>query len=183
MRALAEIVPLRTPACREAEGAIVTIAAGEPEVDHAAARHIGTCLRCQAEVAAYRRVMAVMRAMRDYHFPGPDAAVGEVSRPVRPVRPVRSVRSDQVRPVRSDQVRPVRPDQVRPVRPERAGRVSGDHAPGVAAGDGAMVGGGLPDGAALWAVRAAYVGGLTAAGAAGLLMWISRRRLGLPEAS
>ena len=167
MRALAEIVPLRTPACREAEGAIVTIAAGEPEVDHAAARHIGTCLRCQAEVAAYRRVMAVMRAMRDYHFPGPDAAVGEVSRPVRSVLPVRSVRSDQVRPVRSD----------------RAGRVSGDHARGVAAGDGAMVGGGLPDGAALWAVRAAYVGGLTAAGAAGLLMWISRRRLGLPEAS
>ena len=177
MRALAEIVPLRTPACREAEGAIVTIAAGEPEVDHAAARHIGTCLRCQAEVAAYRRVMAVMRAMRDYHFPGPDAAVGEVSRPVRPVR---SVRSDQVR---SDQVRPVRSDQVRPVRSDRAGRVSGDHARGVAAGDGAMVVGGLPDGAALWAVRAAYVGGLTAAGAAGLLMWISRRRLGLPEAS
>jgi len=39
------------------------------------------------------------------------------------------------------------------------------------------------DAAPAWAVRAAYVGGITAASAAGVLVWITRRRLGLADAS
>jgi hypothetical protein len=124
MRTLAELVPLRTSACREAEGAIVMVAAGDGDVEPKAGEHVATCLRCQAEVAAYRRVMAVMRVMRSDELPLPGGG---------PAEALRSVHESPA-------------------------------------------GGG-------WVVRAAYVGGLTAAGAAGFLVWITLRRPGLPQAS
>jgi hypothetical protein len=129
MRTLAEIVPLRTPACRDAVDAVAMIAAGEEGADRRASAHVSTCLRCQAEVAAYRRVLATMRAMRHDQLAAPPGGLDGT---------LHAVRSD-----------------------------------GPAAGDGA----------AAWAVRAAYVGGITAASAAGVLVWFSRRRLGLPNAS
>jgi hypothetical protein len=147
MRTLAEIVSLRTSACRDAEAAIVSIAAGDIEVDEAAARHVAVCLRCQAEVAAYRRVMAVMRSMRHTQLPTPGGALESVLRNVRP-------------------------------------GPAGDAPSGLAAvGTGAVTGFGPFEGAPPWAVRAAYVGGLTAAGAAGILVWMTRRRPGLAQAS
>lgn len=130
MRTLAEIIPLRTAACRDAVDAIAQIAAGEPGVDPAAATHVATCLRCQAEVAAYRRVLRTMRAMRSDLLPASPGNLAELLRAI----------------------------------------------------ESAAEEGTLPAGAS-WAVRAACVGGLTAAGAAGVLVWISRRRLGLPHAS
>jgi hypothetical protein len=131
MRTLAEIVPLRTPACREAVDAVGMVAAGEPVPDRKAAAHVETCLRCQAEVLAYRRVLATMRAMRGEHLaPPPGGLDGALA----------------------------------------ALRAGLDHGAG-------------SDGAPAWAVRAAYVGGLTAASAAGVLVWFSRRRPGLPHAS
>ena len=136
MRTLAELVPLRTAPCREAESVIVAMAAGEVDIvpsgiaGTAAAGHVATCLRCQAEVAAYRRVMTVMRSMRADRLPGLSGAPGEV--------------------------------------------LLGLHSATAA-------GGGL-DGAPAWMVRAAYVGGLTAAGAAGILVWFNRRRPALAQA-
>lgn len=129
MRTLAEIVRLRTSACREAVDAVAMIAAGEDGVDDCAAAHVGSCLRCQAEVAAYRRVLATMRLMRGDEFPLPGGLIAEA--------------------------------------------LDALHASGAPVGEGAP----------LWAVRAAYVGGITAASAAGMFMWLSRRRLGLPHAS
>lgn len=129
MRTLAEIVPLRTPACREAVDAVSMLAAGEHGVDSRAGSHVASCLRCQAEVAAYRRVLATMRSMREELVPAPDGAVSEAL---------------------------------------EAMQMSGWH---------------FADGSPPWAVRVAYVGGITAAGAAGMLMWLGRRRLGLPHAS
>jgi hypothetical protein len=114
MRTLAEIIPLRTPACREAADAVGMIAAGEDAYPPAAVEHVSGCLRCQAEVAAYRRVLRTMRAMRDDLVPVPAGSLDAL----------------------------LRPD-----------------------------GGGPPP----WAVRAAYVGGITAAGAAGMIVWLSRR--------
>ncbi len=64
MRTLAELIPLRTAACRDAEAVIVSIAAGDEDVDPEAGCHVASCLRCQAEVVAYRRVMTVMRSLR-----------------------------------------------------------------------------------------------------------------------
>jgi hypothetical protein len=128
MRTLVEIVPLRTAACRDAVDAVAMIAAGEAGVDRRAGAHVSTCLRCQAEVAAYRRVLATMRAMRGDRLAPPIGALDDALTFVR---------------------------------------------------DGGAAGEGTP----AWALRAAYVGGLTAASAAGVLVWFSRRRLGLPNAS
>ncbi len=127
MRTLAEIIPLRTAACRDAVDAVAQIAAGETDTDPRAAAHVTTCLRCQAEVAAYRRVLRTMRSMRGDTVDLPAGGIAELLRALE------------------------------------------------AAGDDAF--------AASWAVRAACVGGITAAGAAGVIVWFSRRRLGLPHAS
>ncbi|HET6964674.1 MAG TPA: hypothetical protein VFH58_07855 [Acidimicrobiales bacterium] len=127
MRTLADLVPLRTAACRDAVDAVAVLAAGEPGVDRRGAAHVASCLRCQAEVVAYRRVLSTMKGMRDDLVSAPDAAVAEA--------------------------------------------VDALHS---ASGS---------EGAPVWAVRAAYVGGITAASAAGMLVWFSRRRLGLPHAS
>ena len=131
MRTLAEIVRLRTSACKEAVDAVAMIAAEEDGVEPRAAAHVESCLRCQAEVIAYRRVLATMRAMRADALPVPSHAVSEALEAVHALGP---------------------------------GGVAGE-------------------GVSAWAVRAAYVGGITAASAAGMLVWLSRRRLGLPTAS
>lgn len=119
MRGLAEIIPLRTTDCRDVSDAIPQIAAGEhADVEPRSADHVAHCLRCQAEVAAYRRVLRVMRTMSSDGCP--------------------------------------------PSSEQLAAVLSGvdQHS---------------------WAVRVAYVGGITvataAAGAAGVLVWMSRRRL------
>jgi hypothetical protein len=125
----ADRVLLRSSSCRRAGRAIPQIAAGDsPGADPVAETHVSRCLRCQAEVVAYRRLLRVLHSMRhDLATPPPDslsallAALDEAA--------------------------------------ERAGSPAG------------------------WAVRVAYVGGLTAAaGAAGVLVWMTRRRPGYAEA-
>jgi hypothetical protein len=124
MRGLAEIIPLRTAQCREAVDAVAQIAAGEGDIEPKAAHHVSVCLRCQAEVAAYRRILRTMRAMRHDLVDPPPGSLAELLRSL---------------------------------------------SEGGAPGDGSGTS---------WAVMAACVGGLTAAGAAGVLVWFSRRRPG-----
>ena len=130
MRGLAEIVHLRTGECRDAIDAIAQIAAGE-EVEGVSASHVAECLRCQAvEVAAYRRILRTLRAMRG------DAVVPP------------------------------------------SGSLAGVLAALEVAADGP------PGGSTPWATRVIYVGGITmatAAGAAGVLVWMSRRRRSRPR--
>lgn len=155
MRSLAEIVQLRTGACREAADVLPAIAAGEyPEPPRPDSRgewddtvredgsvrgdkdprdevvaHVETCLRCQAELSAYRRLLAHLRELRDHPENPPDGGLAELLK-------------------------------VLATEPS-----AGTH----------------------WAVRVAYVGGITAvtaaAGAAGVLVWMSRRKPGLARAS
>jgi hypothetical protein len=66
MRTLAELVPLRTGICRSSGDAVSAVAAGEEGGRSRARHHVMHCLRCQAEVAAYRRVLRVMTTMRDH---------------------------------------------------------------------------------------------------------------------
>ena len=128
MRTLAEIVPLRTPACREAVDAVAQIAAGEDGVDPRAGHHVRSCLRCQAEVAAYRRILRTMRSMRGESVALPPGGLVDLLR-------VLETESQDGSPLAS------------------------------------------------WAVRAVWAGGITAAGAAGVLVWFTRRRPGLAHAS
>jgi hypothetical protein len=127
VRSLAEIIPLRTPDCREAADAVPQIAAGEDGVEPRAAAHVRTCLRCQAELAAYRRILRIMRSMRHEIVPTSGQNLADLLRALHDAE--------------------------------------------------------LADGQTTsWAVRAAYVGGITAAGAAGMLVWLTLRRPGLPDA-
>ncbi|HLI53629.1 MAG TPA: hypothetical protein VKU88_04825 [Acidimicrobiales bacterium] len=125
MRTLAEIVPLRTAACREAVDAVAEMAAGEDDVEPRAAAHVRSCLRCQAEVAAFRRVLKVMRSMRHDLVVPPASSLAAVLKAL---------------------------DE--------------------AALDGS---------AGSWALWA-YLGGLTAAGAAGMIVWLTLRRPGWSQA-
>jgi len=124
MRSLADIVHLRGGACSEAASAITEIAAGEDhDVDPGAAEHVGSCLRCQAEVASYQRVMRTMRLMRGQQIEVPAGQIAAVV---------------------------------------------------------AVLGAAAEQHSASWAARAAYVGGITvataAAGVAGVMVWVNRRR-------
>ena len=136
MRTLAEIVPLRAAGCRDAVDAVAMLAAGEDGVDRRAGTHVDTCLRCQAEVVAYRRVLKMMRSMRYDQLPVPAEWIEADLAALHAI-------SDEVLAAET-------------------------------AADG--------EGAGSWAVRVAYVGGLTAS-AAGMLVWITRRRIGLADAS
>jgi hypothetical protein len=104
------------------------VAAGEEGADGRAAEHIAACLRCQAEVAAYRRILRHLRSLRHEHVPSPPGALAAV---------LAALESAEL----------------------------GEHP------------------SSNRALRVAYFGGLTvataAAGAAGVLVWMSRRRVGL----
>jgi len=131
MRGLAEIVRLRTGECREAVDTIAQIAAEEDDVDQKAAAHVAQCLRCQAEVAAYRRILRHLRAMRREGIAPPVGSLAAVLAALETAAAEQNVASNT------------------------------------------------------WVIRAAYVGGITvataAAGAAGVMVWMSRRRPGLAD--
>ena len=137
MRSLAEIIQLRTGACREAAGVLPAIAAGEYPLGSDGSdagvsqigAHVRECLRCQAELSAYRRLLEQLHELRGDVETPPDGALAGL---------LAAIASDST---------------------------TGTH----------------------WGVRAAYLGGITvataAAGAAGVLVWMSRRRPGLARAS
>jgi hypothetical protein len=109
------------------------LAAGPADLDHQqAAEHLAECVRCQAEVAAYRRILRQLRLLRNDVMEPPPGALTAV---------------------------------LAALEAAAAEQASG----------------------ATWVVRAAYVGGITAAtaavGAAGVLVWMSRRRVALSAAS
>jgi hypothetical protein len=135
----AEIIPLPVPDCGRAAPYLSALAAGDhlsgtgaPQSElAAAAAHVARCLRCQAEMTTYRRILRHLRALRHDDVPTPPGALAAV------LTALHSAALDE----------------------RRAGSSR--------------------------AVRAAYVGGITvvtaAATTAGLLVWMSRRRLGLAE--
>jgi hypothetical protein len=62
---------MRTGDCRAVAEVIPQFAAGDAEVDERAAGHIEACLRCQAEVAAYRRILRHLHSLHDEGIPPP----------------------------------------------------------------------------------------------------------------
>ncbi len=112
--------------CATASDLLPALAAGDAEVGERIERHVATCLRCQADLARYRRLRRTMRGFGDAAVaPGPD----------------------------------VLPSILASL--ERAGRTSP---------------------LAVGSRRTVYVGGVamaTAGAAAGVLVWVTRRRLSL----
>lgn len=130
MRGLAD-VRLRPAECRQAAPRLPALAAEEVGVDERIAVHVAQCLRCQAEVVVYRRILRHLRSLRQDEMSSPPGAIAEVL------------------------------DALARARADLEG----------------------PSASTNRVLRVAYVGGLTvataAAGAAGVLVWMNRRRPGL----
>jgi hypothetical protein len=70
--------PARVPlACEEATEALPALAGGD-EVPAALAAHVSQCLRCQAELARYRRLLRTLRSLRGDWATPPAGALGAV---------------------------------------------------------------------------------------------------------
>jgi hypothetical protein len=55
--------------CDSLSERLADVAAGGPGLDPASQAHLDRCLRCQAELAQYRRMLRVMRTMRHELLP------------------------------------------------------------------------------------------------------------------
>lgn len=62
---MAERARSRARACDAVAGRLPAYVAGEGALDERELRHLATCLRCQADVARYRRLLRVLHALRD----------------------------------------------------------------------------------------------------------------------
>ena len=51
-------------------------------------RHVDGCLRCQAELAQYRKLLRALTALRDHHLFVDDTLLDEVLEVLRPAAPV-----------------------------------------------------------------------------------------------
>ena len=69
---------MRTGECRTVAEVIPQFAAGDAEVDGRAVDHIEACLRCQAEVAAYRRILRHLHALHDEGIAPPVGSLAAV---------------------------------------------------------------------------------------------------------
>ncbi|MGI8491500.1 MAG: hypothetical protein ACR2NJ_01900, partial [Acidimicrobiales bacterium] len=116
----------RGGACEMAAAWLPALAGGDEEVSRRARMHVQTCLRCQADLVRYRRLLRTLRGLRNHPVTPAPGALGAALAAIEAV--------------------------------------------GVAGGAEAMAGG----------HRAAYlfamVGATAAAGAAGAMVWATRRR-------
>jgi hypothetical protein len=55
--------------CESLSDRLTDVAAGAATLDAASQAHVDRCLRCQAELAQYRRMLRVMRTMRSELLP------------------------------------------------------------------------------------------------------------------
>lgn len=64
--------------CEEIRPALAGVVDGSHRLDRADRRHVETCLRCQAELARYRRLLRVMATLRAQVSPPPPGLVGDI---------------------------------------------------------------------------------------------------------
>ncbi len=57
-------IPHEAPSCSAVADALPGIVEGETVADAAIRRHVDTCLRCQAELAQYRKVLRALHQLR-----------------------------------------------------------------------------------------------------------------------
>lgn len=64
--------------CDEIAPLLAGVVDGSHRLDRADRRHVETCLRCQAELARYRRLLRVMATLRTQVAPPPSGLFGDV---------------------------------------------------------------------------------------------------------
>ena len=62
--------------CEAVAEALPRLLDGSVRADRQLVRHVQTCLRCQAELARYRRLLRLLGQMRDQHPALPPGALG-----------------------------------------------------------------------------------------------------------
>jgi anti-sigma factor RsiW len=65
------LIGRRPSPCERVAPMLPAFAAREADLDGAVADHVGHCLRCQAEVARYRRMLRTLRSLRADTAPAP----------------------------------------------------------------------------------------------------------------
>jgi anti-sigma factor RsiW len=64
--------------CDEVAEALPRLVDGSEKADREAVRHVETCLRCQADLASYRRLLRLLHQLR-YQIPEPpEGLVGDI---------------------------------------------------------------------------------------------------------
>jgi hypothetical protein len=81
MRAPADVLELiqrRTPACEAVAEMLPSLADEDGRAKRRARAHVRQCLRCQAEVAAYRRMLRMMHSLRSDRRPPAPGTLAEL---------------------------------------------------------------------------------------------------------
>lgn len=64
--------------CEDVRDVLAGLPDGSSQLDREQRRHVETCLRCQAEMVQYRRLLRAMRALRSEIAPPPVGLLGDL---------------------------------------------------------------------------------------------------------
>ena len=81
------------PRCEEVADALPRILDGSAGPDPVLASHVETCLRCQAELARYRRLLRLLRQLRTETIEPPPGLIGATLRTIESAAERRAIRS------------------------------------------------------------------------------------------
>jgi hypothetical protein len=79
--------------CDAVSGRLGDVASGAIELDDGARRHVEQCLRCQAELVQYRKLLGTLRALRTEVFDPAPGVLAEVLATIEEAGERRAVRS------------------------------------------------------------------------------------------
>jgi hypothetical protein len=79
--------------CDELSPELASVAGGDARLDRAERRHVERCLKCQAELARYRKLLRVMQAMRHEMVTPAPGLLGDVLAAIEAAGERQAVRS------------------------------------------------------------------------------------------
>ncbi len=74
--------------CESISIQLAEVADGDAALPEETGRHVDGCLRCQAELAQYRKLLRALTSLRDHHTYVDDTLLDELLEVLRPAAPV-----------------------------------------------------------------------------------------------
>ncbi|MGH1488256.1 MAG: hypothetical protein ACRBK7_02495 [Acidimicrobiales bacterium] len=74
--------------CETVSIQLAEVAEGDAPLALETGRHVDGCLRCQAELAQYRKLLRALTSLREHHLFVDDTLLDEVLEVIRPAAPV-----------------------------------------------------------------------------------------------
>ncbi|MEL6981860.1 MAG: hypothetical protein AAFO29_05505 [Actinomycetota bacterium] len=84
-------MPSETLICETASIQLAGAADGDLQLDAEVERHVESCLRCQAELAQYRKLLRALTALRGQQLIVDDGLLNDVLEALRPSAPVHRI--------------------------------------------------------------------------------------------